>query len=288
MNRRLKAPALLAVSALTLAGCATASPAPDVDAIRYDSPPFSGTAFSDCVKAGGYQMAPPWAGADFFDYPAGQRTYAFSGDGKGADAPAFKANTSDGVEMTVSGVVGFKLNTDCDSLKSFHENIGLKFEAPMRDGQTSEGWQKMLDTYLGASIQRAVNDATQARTWKALYADPKTKTEWEADVKAKLPVYVKQAMGGAYFDGFAPTIQKPEIPQDLSDSLRAAQVAVQQSKAQQERNVQVKSELESIKALVAVLGPDGYVAYQAIKDGKISVIPIPQGSSVVVQPKDAK
>ena len=45
----------------------------------------------------------------------------------------------------------------------------------------------------------------RARTWKTLYADPKTKTEWEADVKAKLPVYVKQAMGGAYFDGFAPT-----------------------------------------------------------------------------------
>ena len=52
--------------------------------------------------------------------------------------------------------------------------------------------------------------------------------------------------------------------------------------------MQVQSELQSIKALVAVLGPDGYVAYQAIKDGKISVIPIPQGSSVVVQPKAAK
>lgn len=86
MNHRLKSPALLAVSALALAGCATASPAPDVDAIRYDSPPFSGTAFADCVKAGGYQMAPPWAGAAFFDYPAGQRTYTFSGDGKGSDA----------------------------------------------------------------------------------------------------------------------------------------------------------------------------------------------------------
>ena len=95
-------------------------------------------------------------------------------------------------------------------------------------------------------------------------------------------------MGGAYFDGFAPTIQKPELPQDLSDSLRAAQVAVQQNKAQQERNVQVQSELESIKALVAVLGPDGYNTYQAIKDGRIQVVTIPQGSSVVVQPKATK
>ena len=53
MNHRLKAPALLAVSALALAGSATAPPAPDVDAIRYDPPPFPWTAVSDCVKAGG-------------------------------------------------------------------------------------------------------------------------------------------------------------------------------------------------------------------------------------------
>ena len=45
---------------------------------------------------------------------------------------------------------------------------------------------------------------------------------------------------------------------------------------------------ESIKALVAVLGPDGYNTYQAIKDGRIQVVTIPQGSSVVVQPKAAK
>ena len=63
---------------------------------------------------------------------------------------------------------------------------------------------------------------------------------------------------------------------------------MQQNKAQQERNVQVKSELESIKALVAVLGPDGYNTYQAIKDGRIQVVTIPQGSSVVVQPKATK
>lgn len=283
--------AAIAVTAATLAaltGCATASPAPDVDAIRYDSPPFSGTSFKECVQAGSYDMAAPWSGADFFDYPAGQRTYTFTGDGKGADAAAIKANTRDGVEMTVAGVVGFRLNTTCDALKSFHENVGLKFNASMKDGQTSEGWAKMLDTYLGASVQRAVNDATQARTWQALYSDPATKTQWEADVKAKLPTYVKQAMGGDYLDGFAPTIQKPEIPQDLSDSLRAAQVAVQQNKAQKERNVQVTSELESIKALVKVLGTDGYVAYQAIKDGKINVLPIPQGSGVVVQPGASK
>ena len=106
MTRTILRAAALTLALPVLAACATSSPAPDQEAVRYDSPPFQGTSFAECVNAGGYNMAAPWSGADFYDYPAGQRTYTFTGDGKGADAPAFKANTSDGVEMTVSGVVG--------------------------------------------------------------------------------------------------------------------------------------------------------------------------------------
>ena len=34
-----------------------------------------------------------------------------------------------------------------------------------------------------------------------------------------------------------------------------------------------------------VLGPEGYNTYQAIKSGKIQVLPVPAGSPVLVQPK---
>lgn len=275
---------LAGASLAALTGCATASPAPDQAAVRYDSPPFSGTSFEKCVDPGGYDMSALWNGTDYFPYPAGQRTYAFTGDGSKSDAAAFTANTSDGVEMTVSGVVGFRLTGDCEKLRKFHEQIGLKDQAFVtEDG--AEGWASVLDKFLGQAIQRAINDATQGRAWRALYADPKVKGEWEQQVKELLPKYVEQATGGAYFDQFAVTIQKPEIPGDLRDALRATQVAVEQTAAQAKRNEQVTSELESIKALVAVLGPDGYNTYEAIKDGKITVLPIPQGSGVVVQPK---
>ena len=273
--------AVAAVAALT--ACSSASPAPDQEAVRYDSPPFQGTSFAKCVQPGGYDMAAPWTGADFYAYPAGQRTYQFTGDGKNADAPAFTANTQDGVEMTVSGVVAFRLTDDCDRLREFHERIGLKDAAYITDD--GAGWAKVLNKFLGSSIQRAVNDATQGRAWRALYADPKVKGEWEQQVKTLLPKYVEQAAGGPYFDQFSVTIQKPEIPADLSDALRATQVAVEQTAAQQKRNEQVTSELESIKALVAVLGPEGYNTYSAIKSGKIQVLPVPAGSPVLVQPK---
>lgn len=271
-----------AAATIAIAGCG-ASPQPDEYAVRYDSPPFSGTSFKKCVNPGAFDMGAPWSGAEYFTYPAGQRTYTFTGDGSKSDAPAFTANTKDGVEMTVSGQVSFRVADSCDNLRSFHENIG-RFNKAYED----EGWANLLNKYLGQSIHRAMSDATQSRDWKSLYSDPAQKAVWENDVKERLPQYVTQAMGGAYLVEFSPTIQKPAIPQKLQDALQASQEAVEQQRAQESRNKQVTSELESIKELVAVLGPDGYNTYQAIKDGKIQVVTIPQGSSVVVQPGEKK
>lgn len=270
------AAAILGTAAL--AGCGSA-PQPDEVAVRYDSPPFSGTNFARCVAPGEFNMAAPWSGAEYTTYPAGQRTFTFQGDGAGVDSPAFTANTKDGVEMTVSGQVAFRLDESCDNLRSFHENVGR-----FNNAGEAEGWANLLRKYLGQSIQRAMNDATQAQEWKGLYSDPKVKAAWEAKVKELLPQYVNQAMGGAYLTDFSPTIQKPDVPENLRNALAASQEAVEQNRAQKARNEQVKSELQSIRELVAVLGPDGYNTYQAIKDGKITVMPIPQGSSVVVQP----
>lgn len=276
--------ALLGVSicAPLVVGNMGASVNPDEEGIRYDHPPFSGSKFSTCVRPGQYNLAAPWNNPSYYAYPAGQRTYRFYNDGSNADAAAFKVNTKDGVEMHASGVVSFYLNTDCETLRKYHENIGLKYQSWMENGVPSKGWYSMLDVYLGQSIQRAMSDATLGLNWQQLYADPKTKAEWEAKVKQLLPIYVKQSMGGDYIDKFSVTIQKPEIPTDLSDALRSAQVAAQATKAQQEKNKQVTTEIESIKQLVSVLGPDGYNTYQAIKNGKVNVIPIPQGSNVIV------
>ena len=275
--------AAVLLGATTLAGCG-ASPEPDEAAVRYDSPPFSGVRFNRCVAPGEFNMSAPWSGAEYTTYPAGQRTYTFTGDGKNVDAPAFTANTRDGVEMTVSGQVAFRLDDSCENLRLFHENIGR-----FNQSGTPDGWQKTLSKYLGQSLQRAMNDATQEQDWKGLYSDPKVKAAWEKKVKELLPQYVTQSMGGGYFTDFSPTIQKPEVPDALRNALAASQEAVEQNRAQKARNEQVKSELQSIRELVSVLGPDGYNTYQAIKDGKIQVVTIPQGSSVVVQPKtDAK
>lgn len=286
ITRGVAAAAIMITATTGLTGCGTASPEPDREAIRYDQPPFQGRSFRKCVTPGGYDMAAPWSGADYYDYPVGLRTYTFDGDGKKSDAPAFSANTSEGVEMRITGVVAFRLSDSCDALRSFHENIGIKHAAYLNED--GNGWKTMLDTYLKPSIQRAVNDATQSRSWKELYNDPKVKAEWEKDVKQRLPQYMSQSMSGTYFEDFSPTIQKPDIPDKLAAALNDTQIAIQANTAQKERNKQIDSELVAIRKLVAVLGPDGYNTYQAVKDGKIQVVTIPQGSSVVVQPGAGK
>jgi SPFH domain / Band 7 family len=259
------------------------STAPDQAGLHYNAGPLSSTKFADCVEPGTRVWNGP--GDKHYAYPSGQRTFTLgvaAPDGTTVDSGPLIALTKDNIELSVTGVVSFTLNTDCDTLREFHEKIGLKFEAAMDGNMTSDGWHQMLNVYLQQSLQRAVNDATQDLEWRSLYNDSTVKAAWEESVREALPTYVRQAMGGDYFSNFSITIQKPDLPSDLAEALRATQVAVEQNNAQSKQNERVATELESIAALVAVLGPDGYNTYQAIKDGRIDIYPIPQGSSVIV------
>lgn len=250
---------------------------PDQDGLWYKAGPFTSTHFDHCVNPGTREL---FGGLNdkTYTYPAGVRTYAFHSGGN-QDVSPVKALTKDNLELTVSGVVRFQLNTDCKVLQKFHEQIGLKTNSFMDGDKTSDGWNTMLATFLQQSLQRAINEATQEFNWKDLYSSTEVKSNWEKKVAELLPTYVQQGMGGEYFDNYSLTIQKPELPGDLLKALQDTQTAVEQNNAQKQRNTQVETEIQSIAKLVAVLGPEGYNTYQAIKDGKINVMPIPQGSS---------
>ena len=104
-------------------------------------------------------------------------------------------------------------------------------------------------------------------------------------MKEKLPIYVRQQMGDDFFVDFRVTLQKPIIPADLQAANEAKQVAIQQNLAQEERNATINTEIDSIQDLVDVLGIEGYLIYKAINDGDVQIIPIPQGTDVVVGAK---
>lgn len=277
------------VAALAMTGCTSMSTNPDEVGLVYNAGPISNTQFDICVPSGTKE----WDGPSdkHIAYPSGQRTFRFDAD-KGADRGLLNVNTKDPIELGVSGVVAFELKgpksaTDkegCALLQAFHEKIGNKYQPAVDDSKVTEEWIKFLNDYLGVALKRALSDATQVIGWAPLYTDTAEKAKWEKKVLELLPIYVKQAMGGDYLKINSVTIQKPDLPDDLAASIRKVQVAIQDNKAQGERNNQIDTELESIRELVKVLGPEGYNVYQAIKEGKISVLPIPQGSGVVVNP----
>lgn len=278
---------LSATATLTAVGCSV-STGPDQAGLEYNAGPVSSVSFDSCIPPG--QRAYHGPGDNGYVYPAGQRTFQFS-EGAGSDVKPITVVSKDNLEMTSSGVATFSLNTDCKTLRQFHERIGLKYKA-----YTDEGWAKMLHTYLKQPLDRAMDAASKQFAWKNLYANPEAKQQWENLVGRYAVQFVNEQAGGDFFCSpsytgkgscgqFNLTLQQPQPPTKVRDALASAQEAVERNAAQRNENERVKTELESIKELVDVLGPQGYVMYEAIKSGKIDVVPVPAGGAVNLTPK---
>lgn len=265
-----KKSAIIAASALSvalLAGCSV-STGPSEVALEYDAGTFSSTTFDKCVNPGNRE----WLGPEdqSFVYPAGQRNYVFKNNDENSDRGAYGVITKDPVSLDVEGQITFELNTDCEVLKTFHERIGK-----------DKDWSGILSVYLDQALNRAIQEATTGFTWNELLNDNVKKQAWDKAVLEKLPEYVKQATGGEYFRNFGVTLQKPILPQKITDAINGVEEARQNNIKQEMQNATITTELDSIKELVAVLGVNGYLGYS----GKVQIVPVPDGSAVNVTPR---
>ena len=293
MRNTFKTLVLALTLAFALTGCTSMSTGSDTVGLVYNAGTFSNTQFDVCVPKGTKE----WDGPQdkHIEYPAGQRTFRFGTD-KGVDRGVIPVTTQDPIGLDAQGFVTFEMNTSCNPIEGyrggimqkFHEEIGNKYSPTLNNGLTTDKWREFLNDYLGEALKRALTDGTQGYKWDALYTDPLKKAAWEKSVLDRLPRYVEQAMGGKYLIIKSVTIQKPELPKDLDDAIRGKQVAIKENEAQAERNAKVTTELKSIRDLVKVLGPDGYVTLKAIESGKVTIMPIPQGSNLSVSPQQSK
>ncbi|MFG3439893.1 SPFH domain-containing protein [Nonomuraea sp. NPDC047897] len=264
---------LCMLAAALVTGCSITTPEPDQKGIVYDAGMFSDTTFQNCIEPGARDVS-GW-GDQGFVYPNGQRTFEFA-DKQGAESKPLSVVTKDNLEMTVAGVATFSLTTDCATLRRFHEQIGLKFKA-----YTDEGWNRLLGVYIGQPLDRAMDAAAKAYGWKDLFSNPAIKQEWEKSVATYAAQFIKEQGGAGFFGGFSVTLQQPQPPQGVRDALASAQQAVEENTAQKAKNEKARTEMEAIKALVDVLGPEGTVMWQAIKDGRVQFV-ISDGSAVAV------
>jgi hypothetical protein len=277
MSRNIRPLGLLA-AALLVAGCSITTPEPDQKGIVYDAGMFSDTTFQNCINPGSRDVSGP--GDQGFVYPNGQRTFEFA-EKNGAESGSLTVVSKDNLEMTVAGVATFSLTTDCKTLQKFHEQIGLKFRA-----YEDDGWNRLLGVYIGQPLDRAMDAAAKEYGWKDLFSNPQIKQEWERKVAAFAAQFIQEQGGAGFFGGFSVTLQQPQPPQGVRDALASAQQAVEENAAQKNKNAKAATELESIKALVKVLGRENAVMWRAIQDGRVQII-IADGQAVAVTPKAA-
>jgi hypothetical protein len=289
-----------------LSGCSQVSTTPGEVAVHYEDNPIIPTSKSylDCFGPSHQEFT--GVGDDFYYYPAGERTYKFSLD-EGADGAPVKI-VKNNVTLLISGVATFSLNPDCKTLQTFHEKIGLKQwngHYAYIEGDNYDGWNAMLDVYIEQAIQSAAS-ASASNDKTSTYLDIYNGTgrgNFETDMSKQLPVFAQQLSGGNFFINFRLTVNKPILESAaLKDSLTGREIAKAENDAQLQRNATVNTELDSIKAIVAVLGQAGYIDYQknkltekqldllsqAIAKGNITVLPVPQGSNVTIPAPVAK
>lgn len=305
---------LIAVAAIpVLSGCSGYSAEPDQVGVHVDDYLIikGDKTIENCFGIKGENPAGyDGPGDKHYYYPAGQRTYKFAGANEdeakklGADSPVISV-VKDNITLNLSGTVTFKLTDDCELLKKFHQQIGIKkwgesqHAAWISDGgdQDYSGWQSMLDVYIEQPLQRAATDAllNERESYLGLY-NGKGRSNFEKAIQEDLPGSVQSLAGDAYFTDFKVQVQKPSIPNGVAEALTAKEIAKAQNEAQKLANQTVTTELESIKALVAVLGEQGYIDYQrnklsatqldllkqAIEKGDVQILPVPTGSNLSI------
>jgi hypothetical protein len=271
---------LLLVAVLALAGC-TASTEPDQIGLQYGAGPIESTKFVDCVNPSEREGLGIFD--EFYAYPAGTRTYTFDDPG---DRGPIEIADEDGQPLSVPGVLTFSLNTDCEVLQQFHERIGLKYGAS-GDGVTQ--WGELLADYLGQPLRSAMRDAAASYTWKELYSDAAKRTEWENEVKELLPEYVSDLAEGDFFRNFTLLAQVPQPGGNLLRQITEQNTQVERLNTIEAQKAAQEAEIEQMRQLVELLGPEGYILYRnqlnCEEDGAqgcLPFLPIPEGSDIVV------
>lgn len=229
-------------------------------------------------------------GDTVYTYPIDQRSYIIGGEGADSSTEDEVTVVSrDNVRLGVRVQVYFTLNRDRDTLKSFHERIGLK-----TDAYTERGWDRMLQAYFRPQIDRALAAVATNYAWSELYNNEAKKSQFQTAAAKEFTRLLPAAVGGDYFCGPAYTgtndcgelsftIQKPTpLDKGIIDGLEAKQRAELAKQAQEQKNEQVNVELRSVKSQVALLGPQGYLLKSAIESGKIQFMVIPQNGNVSI------
>lgn len=256
MRGRFKSIALLLLPVVAVAGCTSVSTEPDQKALHYEGGAIQDKKFKSVVEPSKKEFFGP--GDKTYVYPVGQRSYDATG-GPGAEHAPYTSSSKDSVELATPLSVTFELRTDDGTLRRFHEKIGIKYRAYYEENTQdptgiSPGWRKVLDFYMGQSIDTTVDRVLAGYAWRDAYGNAAVRNEIQNAIQTELPSSVSTKMQavdiGGYFTSFAVQVQRP-VPTnpDLLQSIADAQNNVAAANAAKEK---ADADLATARAQVAL------------------------------------
>ncbi len=220
MNKKIAAISLGVVAAFGLSGCSTPSTAADEVAVHRGGGPFESQGDKECVDRSTREVNSAFD--NYYYYPASQSTYDFTG-GKNSDSAPFSVVTKDNQTFTIPGSVKFNLNTNCDVLELFHDEIGKRYEAYNTNSgdPRNDGWRKMLALYIAPAVDGTLDRVAKQYNWRELRNDPTIKDKMNDEVNKTVARLVQQQTPGEkeFFTGFSALIQQPQAPKALQEAV---------------------------------------------------------------------
>ena len=227
-------------------------------------------------------------GSTTYCYRTDQRSYI--GAAEGGDTGSVEVASNDDVRLVVDYQLYFKLNQEAETLRKFHENLGVKTEA-----WEEEGWREMLRQYFEPQIARAMEKAALNHDWRDLYGSEEARLAFQQETVTNLRANIRDVIGDDYFCGpaydgpgtdcgaFTFTVSKP-VPTNptIIESVEAEQRAKADTLAQEQENQRIAKELEAERTLVELYGSDGALLREAIRNGQVQIMVVPEGGGTPI------
>lgn len=267
----------LLLPVMLLAACGV-STQPNETKLQVGSGPFEDPKFKGCIEPGTKDNSP--TNDEYISYPTSGRDYD-AGTTKSADSGPITVVSKDNTEMAIPLRITWDFNTDCKALEEFYglyERYGAHLD---EDGNTTEGWNTVLDKVLFNSLDTTADEIAKNYPWRELYNDAAAQNALQAALSENLQGVVNDVAKGEFFINIrVATMQKPKPTNpDLVDAIAAEQAAVaaaqsaeakaKATKAQAEaETATAKAEAAKQAAIIKGFGSfDNYARYTAIQQG---------------------
>jgi hypothetical protein len=199
--------------------------------------------------------------------------------------------------MQVTGSITFTLNESCAPytdrnghfwpggiLQKFHDTIGRSHQMYATDSNAdpagNSGWGEGLNLFLGAPASKALNNAGLGYTWQDLNTNLAARNQFVTTAESDIKTLIAQQAGDNFF-----LVQNVQIDQPQPPGSTIEQMTDLQNQLIKNQQAQQAQQL----AQNFPGGLQGYQDYQrnqainqAIQDGRVNPLIVPQGSPVIV------